>query len=113
MNLQQLPGWLLDILLQNQKRETGLEPATNGLEGRNSTIELLPHGQLYSAIAESQHKMKECNLVDNPHEFHRINTVMISIFAPEQHISHTQLLSNSTRPEFNPVRTALRFKQEE
>ena len=25
------------------ERETGLEPATNGLEGRDSTTELLPH----------------------------------------------------------------------
>ena len=31
------------------ERETGLEPATNGLEGRDSTIELLPRIQpLYS-----------------------------------------------------------------
>ena len=25
------------------ERETGIEPATNGLEGRDSTTELLPH----------------------------------------------------------------------
>jgi hypothetical protein len=28
------------------ERETGIEPATNGLGSRYSTIELLPHGKL-------------------------------------------------------------------
>ncbi len=39
------------------ERETGLEPATNGLEGRDSTIELPPHGPLYIAYRESQQQV--------------------------------------------------------
>jgi hypothetical protein len=36
--------------LLNLERETGIEPATNGLGSRYSTIELLPHRiQLYPA----------------------------------------------------------------
>ena len=31
------------------ERETGIEPATNGLGSRYSTIELLPHGELLNA----------------------------------------------------------------
>ena len=31
-----------DFLRESMERETGIEPATNGLEGRDSTTELLP-----------------------------------------------------------------------
>jgi hypothetical protein len=32
------------------ERETGIEPATNSLEGCDSTIELLPHSNLFNAL---------------------------------------------------------------
>jgi hypothetical protein len=45
-------------------------------------------------------KITECYLVDNTHEFHKINLVMDSIFVFKQYISGIQLLYDSMRPEF-------------
>jgi hypothetical protein len=36
------PGYLRGFVPENVERETGIEPATNGLGSRYSTIELLP-----------------------------------------------------------------------
>jgi hypothetical protein len=83
-----------------KKRETGLEPATNGLEGRDSTIELLPHGLLYRAIFESQHEITARCLVDNTHRFRRINMEMTSIYVSDHHTQNIQILSGSVRWQF-------------
>jgi hypothetical protein len=37
------------------ERETGIEPATNSLEGCDSTIELLPQSLLTSPLPDSTH----------------------------------------------------------
>jgi hypothetical protein len=46
----------------NLERETGIEPATNGLGSRYSTIELLPHGELrivrVNAMAEEEQDLR-------------------------------------------------------
>ena len=48
-------------------------------------------------------KMAECYLVDNTHEFHKINLVMDSIFVLKQYISGTQILYGAMRPEFRSI----------
>ena len=54
------------------ERETGIEPATNGLGSRYSTIELLPHGELrivrVNVIAKEEQDLRVINAATSSRE---------------------------------------------